>query len=61
MTRAEVPERRRTLLHPGLADLAKGALPGAIRRDLAVEAGHEAGRALLRTAISFEVAIYAST
>ncbi|MEA3090396.1 MAG: hypothetical protein QOJ04_1738 [Caballeronia sp.] len=38
MTRAEVPERRRTLLHPGLADLAKEALPGAIRRDLAVEA-----------------------
>jgi hypothetical protein len=59
MTRAEVPERRRTLLHPGLADLAKEALPGAIRRDLAVEA--RAGGALLRAAIWFEVAIYSST
>jgi hypothetical protein len=43
----------------GLADLAKDALPGAIRRELAVEARDGADNALLRAAIWFEVAILA--
>ena len=41
----------------GLADLAKDALPGSIRRELAVECRDEMDRALLRAALWFEVAV----
>ena len=41
----------------GLADLAKEALPGAIRRELAVEARDTADQALLRAGLWFEVAV----
>jgi hypothetical protein len=40
----------------GLADLAKDAIPGTIRRELAVEVRDGADRALLRAALWFEVA-----
>ncbi|MEA3071401.1 MAG: hypothetical protein QOD29_2847 [Alphaproteobacteria bacterium] len=43
----------------GLADLAHDALPGAIRRELAVEVRDDAGQALLRAALWFEVAVLA--
>jgi hypothetical protein len=41
----------------GLADLAHDALPGAIRRELAVEVRDEADHPLLRAALWFEVAV----
>jgi hypothetical protein len=45
----------------GLADLAKEALPGAIRRELAVEARDDADHALLRAGLWFEVAVLAAS
>ena len=44
----------------GLADLAHDALPGAIRRELAVEVRDEADHPLLRAALWFEVAVLAA-
>lgn len=44
----------------GLADLAREALPGAIRRELAVEVRDEADRQVLRAALWFEVAVVAA-
>jgi hypothetical protein len=41
----------------GLTDLAKDALPGALRRELAVEVRDSADQALLRAALWFEVAV----
>jgi hypothetical protein len=41
----------------GLADLAKDALPGAMRRELAVEVRDGGDQALLRAALWFEVAV----
>ena len=41
----------------GLADLAKDALPRAIRRELAVEVRDGAERQLLRASLWFEVAV----
>jgi hypothetical protein len=41
----------------GLADLAKDALPGAMRRELAVEVRDAGDQALLRAALWFEVAV----
>jgi hypothetical protein len=41
----------------GLTDLAKDALPGALRRELAVEVRDRADQALLRAALWFEVAV----
>jgi hypothetical protein len=43
----------------GLADLAKDALPGAIRRELSVEARDADHHPLLRAALWFEVAVLA--
>ncbi|MEA2834170.1 MAG: hypothetical protein QOG66_2372 [Methylobacteriaceae bacterium] len=43
----------------GLADLAHDALPGALRRELAVEVRDAFGQALLRAALWFEVAVLA--
>jgi hypothetical protein len=40
----------------GLADLARDALPGTIRRELAVEVRDYADQAVLRAALWFEVA-----
>jgi hypothetical protein len=40
----------------GLADLARDALPGAIRRELAVEVRDYADQAVLRAALWLEVA-----
>jgi hypothetical protein len=45
----------------GLADLAKDALPGAIRRELAVEARDNADHALLRAALWFEIALLSAS
>jgi hypothetical protein len=45
----------------GLADLAKEALPGAIRRELAVEARDNADHPLLRAGLWFEVAVLAAS
>ena len=39
----------------GLADLARDALPGAIRRELAVEVRDHFDQAVLRAALWFEV------
>ena len=39
----------------GLADMAKDAIPGALRRELAVEVRDEASLPLLRASLSFEV------
>jgi Domain of unknown function (DUF6894) len=44
----------------GLADLAKEAIPGSVRRELAVECRDEANRAVLRAGLWFEVAVVAS-
>jgi hypothetical protein len=44
----------------GLADFARDALPGSVRRELAVECRDEADRDVLRAALSFEVAVLAS-
>jgi hypothetical protein len=41
----------------GLTDLAKDALPGALRRELAVEVRDGGDHALLRAALWFEVAV----
>jgi hypothetical protein len=41
----------------GLADLAHDALPGAIRRELAVQVRDEADHEVLRAALWFEVAV----
>jgi hypothetical protein len=41
----------------GLADLAKDALPGAMRRELSVEARDAADHPLLRAGLWFEVAL----
>jgi hypothetical protein len=41
----------------GLADLAHDALPGAIRRELAVQVRDEADQEVLRAALWFEVAV----
>jgi hypothetical protein len=41
----------------GLTDLAKDALPGALRRELAVEVRDRGDQALLRAALWFEVAV----
>jgi hypothetical protein len=41
----------------GLTDLAKDTLPGALRRELAVEVRDGANQALLRAALWFEVAV----
>ena len=41
----------------GLADLAKDALPGAIRRELSVEARDSADHPILKAGLWFEVAL----
>jgi hypothetical protein len=41
----------------GLADLARDALPGALRRELAVEVRDASDQALLRASLWFEVAV----
>jgi hypothetical protein len=41
----------------GLADLARDALPGTIRRELAVEVRDGGDQAVLRAALWFEVAV----
>jgi hypothetical protein len=41
----------------GLADFAKDAIPGSLRRELAVEVRDGTERALLRAALRFEVAV----
>ena len=41
----------------GLADFARDALPGSIRRELAVECRDDANRDVLRDALWFELAI----
>lgn len=43
----------------GLADFAHDALPGSVRRELAVEVRDEADLAVLRAWLSFEVATLA--
>jgi hypothetical protein len=43
----------------GLADLARDALPGAIRRELSVQVRDNADRDVLRASLWFEVAILA--
>jgi hypothetical protein len=43
----------------GLADLTRDVLPGSERRELAIEVRDEANAALLRAALTFEVAILA--
>ena len=45
----------------GLADLAKDTLPGAIRRELAVEVRDEGDHEVLRAALWFEVAVLAAS
>ena len=44
----------------GLADLARDALPGATRRELAVEVRDESDYPVLRAALWFEVALVAA-
>jgi hypothetical protein len=44
----------------GLADLAREALPGASRRELAVEVRDESDYPVLRAALWFEVALVAA-
>lgn len=44
----------------GLATMARDAIPGAIRRELAVEVKDENRRPLLRAALWFEVAVLVS-
>jgi len=41
----------------GLGDFARDALPGSVRRELAVECRDEADRDVLRAALWFEVAV----
>jgi hypothetical protein len=41
----------------GIADLAKDALPGAVRRELAVEVRGDDDRDVLRASLWFEVAV----
>jgi hypothetical protein len=41
----------------GIADLAKDALPGAVRRELAVEVRSDDDRDVLRASLWFEVAV----
>jgi hypothetical protein len=41
----------------GLADFARDALPGSVRRELAVECRDEADRDVLRAALWFELAL----
>jgi hypothetical protein len=41
----------------GLADFARDALPGSLRRELAVEVRDDVDRPLLRAALWFEVAV----
>ena len=53
------PEAARDEATRGLADLARDALPGATRRELAVEVRDDADRAVLRAALWFEVAAIA--
>lgn len=43
----------------GLADLARDALPGAIRRELSVQVRDKADRDVLKASLWFEVAILA--
>jgi len=43
----------------GLADLARDALPGAVRRELAVEVRDGTDRQLLRASLWFEIAVIA--
>jgi hypothetical protein len=41
-----------------LAGLARDVLPGAFRRELAIEARDESGRPVLRASLVFETAIF---
>jgi hypothetical protein len=41
----------------GMADLAKDALPGAIRRELSVQVRDDADRDVLKASLWFEVAL----
>jgi hypothetical protein len=41
----------------GIADLARDALPGAVRRELSVQVRDEAARDVLRASLWFEVAV----
>jgi hypothetical protein len=43
----------------GLADFAKDAIPGAVRRELAVEVRDELHKAIVRAGLWFEVAVLA--
>jgi hypothetical protein len=43
----------------GMGDLARDALPGALRRELAIEVRDETDRQLLRASLWFEVAVLA--
>lgn len=44
----------------GLADLARDAIPGALRRELAVDVRDEADRQLIRASLWFEVQVLAT-
>jgi hypothetical protein len=54
-----VPEARNEATR-GMADLAKDALPGVIRRELAVEVRDDDDRDVLKASLWFEVAVSAS-
>lgn len=41
----------------GLADLAREAIPGSLRRELAVEVREEADKRVIRASLWFEVAV----
>jgi hypothetical protein len=45
----------------GLADLARDVLPGAIRRELAVQVRDDGDHEVLRAALWFEVAVLAAS
>jgi len=52
----EAARREATL---GLADFAKDAIPGSVRRELAVEVREHTEHALLRATLWFEVTVHA--
>jgi hypothetical protein len=54
-----VPEARHEATR-GMADLAKDTLPGAVRRELAVEVRDDDHRDVLRASLWFEVAVLAA-
>jgi hypothetical protein len=53
-----IPEARDEATR-GMADLAKEALPGAVRRELSVEVRDDDNRDVLKASLWFEVAVLA--